>query len=221
MGYVHCMPARVVTLSHALDNIVSGTLRTDEGDIPFKTRMHIVKATNKLYRNCPWKPSAGDEVLVDGDIGLECMMVDHIEKDHLPRANGGASSPHLDHIAGLLPKHPSASKTLRVWRRSEPIRIRFAATASRRDRRGIVQDEIIHAVHDNGEWSLWTVAKDGGAVVATGIDEAILPILARAAGCDLISGETEREKNVRIEEEERRACRKPAYEPPPFDDVPF
>jgi hypothetical protein len=226
MAYVHCMPALVTNLRHGLDNIVSGTLRTSRGDLSFVTRTHVVKATNKIYRSCPWKPSAGDRVLVDGDISGQSVVVDHIERDLGAAMDGGAESPHLNTLAALLPKHPPASGTMRVWRDEAPYRIRFAACASRRDRRGKVRDEIVHASYDDGRWSIWSVFKEGGELAASGIDAAIMTILARAAGADLLVGETERENSERIEREEVAAARevraaKRAPEPPPFDDCPF
>lgn len=224
MAYVHCMPARVIVLRHGLDNIVSGTLRTHEGDIDFRTRGHIIKVTNKIYRNCAWKPSAGDAVLIDADIGAAGAVVDHIELDIAAKAERGSVNPHLDVIAAMLPKHPVATKTLRVFRASGPVRLRFAACASRRDRRGQVQDEIVHAVYDDGAWAIWTVSKEGGKLASSGIDASVLTIIARAAGSDMIAGETERERSERIERNEiadARIAREAAAAPPPFDDCPF
>ena len=224
MAYVHCMPALVAVLRHRLDNVVEGTLRTATGDVEFVTRGHIVKATNRIYRNAPWKPKAGDLVLVDGDLSGASITVDHIEPDVMSYANEGAANPHLDAIAALLPKHPPASKDLRVCRTQDPIRIRFCAAASRRTARGAIQDEIVHAAYDAAGWRIWSVAKDGGRPTAKGIDPSILPILARAAGAGLLTGETERERHDRAEIEEReaiRAQRTAAPEPPPFDDCPF
>lgn len=225
MAYVHCMPARVMVLRHGLDNIVTGVLRTHEGEREFTTRGHVVKATNKIYRNCAWKPSAGDDVLVDAETGGDTMIVDHIERDLGARADGGSVNPHLDAIAALLPKHPPASKTLKVWRKGGAVRLRFNAMASRRDRRGALQDEVVHAIYDEGSWSIWSISKIGGELVSTGIDASVLPIITRASGADAISGETERERTERIEREEI-AADKAAREavrnaPPPFDDCPF
>lgn len=225
MAYVHCMPALVTMLRHGLDNIVSGTLRTTRGDLSFSTRTHIVKATNKIYRSCAWKPAAGDRVLVDGDIVGNAIIVDHLERDLGAAMDGGAASPHLNTIAAILPKHPPASKTMRVWRDEMPFRIRFAATASRKDRRGKLQDEIVHASYDDGRWAIWSVYKDGGELAASGMDGAIMQILARAAGADLLVGETERERSERVEREEvlaaREARRPPTRTELPFDDCPF
>lgn len=225
MAYVHCMPARVIEMRHGLDNIVQGRLRTARGDLDFRTRGHIVKATNKIYRYCAWKPSAGDDVLVDGDLSGETILIDHIEQDLHARAAEGAANPHLDIIACRLPTHPPATKTLRVCRDSDPVRLRFADCASRRDTRGRIQDEIIHASYSEGHWSIWTVTRDGGRLSSSGIDATVLPILARAAGLDLIAGETAREEAERLERNEIEAARQAraaaAAAPPPFDDCPF
>lgn len=225
MAYVHCMPARVIELRHGLDNIVKGVLRSAKGDLSFSTRGHIVKATNKIYRACPWKPSAGDMVLVDGEITLDAMVIDHIEQDLYAEPVDGACSPHLDTIAEMLPRHPPATKTLRVCRDGDPVRIRFVATASRADARGKIRDEVVHAAWTAGKWALWTVTKDGGRLVSSGIDGAVLPIIARAAGLDMIAGETERERADRIERDEVAKAREQreaaAAAPLPFDDCPF
>ena len=226
MAYVHCMPARVIELRHGLDNVVQGVLRTPGGDLAFRTRGHIVKATNKIYRSCPWKPAAGEHVLVDGDVSKDAVLVDHIERDLHAEAADGAANPHLDAIAALVPTHPPASKTLRVHRTCEPVRIRFVETASRRDARGRIQDEVVHASLADGHWTIWTVARDGGRLASSGIDAAVLPIIARAAGMGLIGGETVREQADRIERNEVEEARRlreraAAVEAPPFDDCPF
>ena len=220
MAYVHCMPARVVILRHGLDNVVSGTLRTHDGEFEFKTRGHIVKATNKIYRNCAWKPSAGDDVLIDAEIGSKLITVDHIERDLGAKTETDSKNPHLDIIAGLLPKHPPATKTLRVWRKGGPIRVRFAEFASRIDRRDQLQDEVIHAIYEDDRWTLWTVTQQGGNLSTSGIDAVVLPILARASGMDLISGETEREKRQAEKEPLTTTVAAPANTAP-FEDCPF
>jgi hypothetical protein len=225
MAYVHCMPARVTELRHGLDNLVQGVLRTARGDISFKTRGHIVKATNKIYRGCPWKPAAGQDVLVDGDLVGDAIIVDHIEQDLYAEPAEGASSPHLESIGAMLPRHPPASKTLRVCRDGDPVRIRFVAMASKADSRGRITDEVVHAAWTEGRWAIWTVARDGGGLASSGINAAVLPIIARAAGLDMIAGETDREKAERIERDEvaiaREARQAAAAAPPPFDDCPF
>lgn len=208
MGYIHCTPAKIMVLRHALDNVVSGTLRTCHGDVEFRTRGHVVKATNKVYRGTEWKPRAGAAVLVDGELTPGAILVDHIEADHIGHAHGAAVSPHLDAIALTLPKHPPASATLRVHRASEPIRLRFAKPASRRDARGKLADEIVHAAYDaaNDEWALWTVDRATGNPVARGVDAPTLVILAREAGCDLIAGETARETAEQHDADEKRTA---------------
>lgn len=229
MPYVHCMPARVSEMNHALDNIVSGILETPKGPLSFRTRGHIVKATNKIYTACAWKPKKDAYVLIDGQVDGEHILVDHIEDDLFQSlALQPALNVHLDLIAKMLPKHPPATAMLRVWRAGgEHYRIRFAQPASRKEGRGGVIDEIIHAAcSSDGKWYLWSVAKIGGAVIAKGIDGPLLPILARASGSDLLSGETEREREKRQNDEERikiEAERQKAQEEEKrsFDDCPF
>ncbi len=228
MPYVHCMPARVSEMNHALDNIVSGVLETPKGPLNFKTRGHIVKATNKIYTACAWKPRKDAYVLIDGQVDGEDILVDHIEDD-LFQSLGlePALNVHLDIIAKMLPKHPPATATMRVWRAGgDHYRIRFAHPASRKEGRGSVLDEIVHAAYSSdGQWYLWSIAKIGGAVVAKGIDGPLLPILARASGSDLLSGETEREREKRRNDEERLKIeadrQKVQEEAPAFDDCPF
>lgn len=226
MAYVHCMPVRVKTMRHGLDNIVSGTFETCDGDIEFSTRKHIVKATNKIYRGNAWKPSAGTLALVDGDLQGAMILVDHIEVDHGAATSDGAANPHLDVIAAMIPRHPPASATLRVWRGANPARIRLVALASRMDRRGLISEELVHGSYDSvsNRWSLWSVTRDGATLSGTGVDAAILPMLARAAGSGLLMGETEKERFERIEAEEIQASKDSRMAPtskPPSDDCPF
>lgn len=223
MGYVHCMPALVVQMSHGLDNVVGGMVDVDGRRMAFRTRGHIVKAVNKIYRGNPWKPSAGARVLLDGELRGDDLLVDHVEADAHDGTAAFAFSPHLDAIAELLPTHPPATKTLRVWRGETGTRIRFADIASRRDQRGRVVEEILHANHATEGWHLWRIARDGGSHVGTGIDAAVLTILARAAGRGSLTGETAAEEDRRQQAEMREAAlaRVPERAPPPDDDCPF
>lgn len=225
MAYVHCMPARIISLKHGLDNIVTGQIETCHGNKSFTTRGHIVKATNKVYRVCQWKPSAGQNVLIDAEITGDHVLVDHIEIDYSPDVLEVSDSQYLNMIAQMLPKHPPASKTVRLWRTSEPYRIRFALPASRQITPRTIQEEIVHAVYDKGLWKIWTVKRDGGHLATKGIDQAVMPIIARAAGCELLSGETEKEAFERKEREEIAASKASRIEiaapSPVLEDCPF
>jgi len=223
MGYVHCVPARVLRMSHGLDNIVSGIVDVDGREIGFTTRGHIVKAVNKVYRGSAWKPSAGARVLLDGEMRADDLLVDHVEADEHDAGAPFSFSPHLDEIAALLPTHPPASKTLRVWRGESGTRVRFADIASRRDARGRVVEEIIHGRHCEDGWHLWRVGREGGRRVGEGIDAAVLTILARASGRGMLAGETAAEEDRRQQAEIREAARNRIAEAalPPDDDCPF
>lgn len=223
MGYVHCMPALCVQMSHGLDNIVTGVIDVSGRRLEFRTRGHIVKAVNKLYRSNAWKPSGGARMLIDGDLGKDSIVVDHIEVDAHDNGEDHVSSPHLDTIAAMLPTHPPATKTLRVWRGEEGTRVRFADIVSRRDARGRVIEEVLHGHYDPEGWRLWRIAREGGQRTGSGIDMPVMTILARAAGCSLLTGETAAEEDRRQQTEMREAARLKLEQCnlPPDDDCPF
>lgn len=227
MGYVHCMPARVLAMTHGLDNVISGTLETEAGEMRFRTRGHIVKAVNKHYRSSPWKPRRGDQVTIDGDVGTDGVVVDHIEPEPVPAGAPASHHPHLEAIAAIT-ACPGASKTLRRHRGSTETRVRFAAYASRRDGRGRVAEEIVHAIHrhDDDSWHVISRRRADGTLATVGIDAEITVILARAAGRELLAGETAVEVDRRQQDDLRRAAVDPRPVattplPPPFDDCPF
>ena len=185
MAYVHCMPARIILMRHGLDNVVSGTLRTPDDEMVFRTRGHIVKATNRIYRGTAWKPQAGADVLVDGDLTATGLIVDHIEPDLI----GGdrCDDQHLEEIAKFLPSHPPASATLRVWRASAPYRLRFAKPITGEGRKNTPRPGILHAAYDpdGAAWRAWTTAQEGGELVQRGIDLHALSAIAAEVGIDI------------------------------------
>lgn len=224
MGYVHCMPALCVQMTHGLDNIVTGVLDVDGRKIDFRTRSHIIKAVNKVYRGSAWKPSGGAKLLVDGELAPGSILIDHVEADAHDPADDRVSSPHLDEIAAMLPTHPVASKTLRVWKGDGVTRLRFADIVSRRDARGRIVEEILHGLHDEDGWHLWRVGRQGGQRLGSGIDAAVLTILGRAAGRALLTGETAVEEDRRQQAEYRQAAAQSQvieHVSPPDDDCPF
>lgn len=217
MAYVHCMPARVVQMRHGLDNVVSGVLRTHDDEFPFRTRGHVVKAANRVYRNVTWKPSAGDDVLVDGDVLSAGMVVDHVEPDLLDGEI--CRHEHLDALALLLPTHPVASATLRVWRAGTPHRLRFAKAITGEGKRGVRRPGILHAAFDpeTGEWRVWTVVHEGGQIATRGVDQHALPAIAAEVGHEIAAPQIGEDPVRPV----RPSTRTPIYDPPPFDDVPF
>lgn len=217
MAYVHCVPARVVQMRHGLDNVVTGVLRTHDDEFPFRTRGHVVKATNRIYRNCSWKPSAGTDVLVDGDVLAAGMVVDHVEPDLMD--GDACGHEHLDALALLLPTHPVASATLRVCRTGAPFRLRFAKAITGEGKRGVRRPGILHASFDpeGALWRVWTVAQDGAVLAGRGLDQHALPAIAAEIGVEIAAPKVGEDYEKAV----RPAARKPIYEPPPFDDVPF
>lgn len=228
MAYVHCVSAHIVEMTHGMDNVVEGVLDIDGATTGFRTRGHIVKAVNRLYRGSSWKPSKGASVLLDGEMAADLLLVDHIEPARVAADAPIASSPHLDTIATMIPGHPPATKTLRVWRGVGSTRVRFADMVSRIDARGRLVEEILHAaLHPDG-WRLALIARQGAMPCDTRIDVPVLTILARAAGCPLLVGETAAEADRRRQDELRQDAgarreddRLRKADPPPFDDCPF
>ncbi len=79
MAYQVCMRALVVRHQHNRDNSVEGTINVQGQQITYKSRGHIAKAVNRIYRNVSWKPAEGEEVIIDGDLNGKHIIVDHIE----------------------------------------------------------------------------------------------------------------------------------------------
>ena len=79
MAYAVCMRARIENLEHWRDNSLTGRLVHSGGTMDFKTRGHIAKTVNSQYREVSWKPTEGEEIIFDGDIHGERVILDHIE----------------------------------------------------------------------------------------------------------------------------------------------
>lgn len=79
MAYAVCMRARVLKLEHWRDNSLTGTLDIQGTEHEFKTRGHIAKAINAQYRDVSWKPQEDEEVILDGDVSGNRVIIDHLE----------------------------------------------------------------------------------------------------------------------------------------------
>jgi hypothetical protein len=157
-------------MKHGLDNIVSGVFQTPLGERSFITRKHIIKTTNKIYRNCPWKPAVGSKVLIDGDMDSVSILVDHIEKDHLLEGFQLSDAELAAEIIMKSNKLPSATKTSKLFKDGKNIRIRLVEPYLKILPNGKREDQIIHLVINDKKITVYTTAKIGG-VPGIRIDE--------------------------------------------------
>lgn len=79
MSYQPCVRGTLKTKMSFRDNLVTGTIIIDGKEYPYRTRKHIAGATNKIYADVPWKPQEGDEIIFDGDVAANSVIIDHIE----------------------------------------------------------------------------------------------------------------------------------------------
>lgn len=114
MAYAVCVRASVVDAKCWRDNSFTGTLRIDGKDYQFKTRHTITKAVNARYTNIAWKPGAGEEVIFDGEIFQDQIIIDQIE-----RWNPCEFSPldrHPELVERLVNGIESLSPMNKAWR---------------------------------------------------------------------------------------------------------
>lgn len=217
MAYAVCVAARIEEMSHALDNIVSGTVSHDGIQTPFRTRGHIVKATNKIYQANPWKPSKGDRVLIDGDFQKDgTLIVDHIEKDWVEAA-GAVDVPMLAKIAERLPSMQEMTSGLRHRKPKvpgEPTRLRWVKPFTVLHDRCERSDAVLHAVLDEDGWYLWGIEKTTGKPASASRADGLHRLMADALGIPSM---------VAINPPPPSAMASPPADDgsPPYDDCPF
>jgi hypothetical protein len=157
-------------MKHGLDNIVSGLIQTPLGERSFITRKHIVKTTNKIYRNCPWKPAINSKVLIDGDMDSVSVLIDHIEKDHLLEGFQLSDAELAAEIIMKTNKLPPATKTSKLFKDDRNIRIRLVEPYLKILPNGKREEQMIHLVINDKKIIVYTTAKIGG-VPGVRIDE--------------------------------------------------
>jgi len=211
MPYVYCMPATITEFNHALDNRVSGRLEVEGRDVAFTSRKHIVLATNRHYSKCAWKPRLGSVVLIDGELGRDSMLVDHIEADLMMDEH--VDDPMLDQISATLGAIPNATKTLRHWKplvAGSMFRFRWAGEVAKGPGLDADRSGVLHGAYDpsTGLWSAWCVDGSTGRLAARGLPSSARRLMART-----FLGPEEKKPSV--------PARKPARMPVPLDDCPF
>lgn len=211
MPYVYCMPATITEFNHALDNRISGRLEVEGREIAFSSRKHVVLATTRHYAKCPWKPRLGSTVLIDGDLGRDSMLVDHIEADL--QVDEHVQDPILDQISATLGAISNATKTLRHWKpqvAGSPIRFRWAGEVGKGPGLDAERAGVLHAVLDprTGLWSAWCVDATTGRLAARGLPSGARRLVART-----FIGPEEKKRPAPVS----RPVRKPVL----LDDVPF
>ncbi|MFZ3481713.1 hypothetical protein [Sphingomonas sp. 3-13AW] len=211
MAYVYCMPATITEFTHALDNRVSGRLQVEGREIGFSTRKHVVLATNRHYSKCGWKPKLGSVVLIDGDLGRDAILVDHIEADLM--VDEHVEDPVLDQISATLGSISTATKTLRHWKpqlAGAPVRFRWSGEIGKCAGLDVDRTGILHAMLDpsTGLWSAWCVDASTGRMAARG-----MPLGARRLVARTFLGPEEKKRPA--------PARRPVQAPVPFSDCPF
>lgn len=182
MAYVYCMPATIITMKHGLDNIVSGVFQTPLGERSFITRKHIIKTTNKIYRNCPWKPAVGSKVLIDGDMDGVSVLVDHIEKDHLLEGFQLSNTGLATEIIMKSSKIPPATKTAKLFRDGRNIRMRLAEPYLKLLPNGKREEQIVHLVLNDIKLTAYVTSRIGGVPGIKIDQEQIASEIAKALG---------------------------------------
>lgn len=211
MPYVYCMPATITEFNHALDNRVSGRLEVEGREIGFSSRKHVVLATNRHYSKCAWKPKLGSIVLIDGELGRDSVLVDHIEADMI--VDEHVQDPILDQIAGTLGAISNATKTLRHWKpqvAGSPVRFRWAGEVGKCQGLDADRAGVLHASFDptTGLWSAWCVDATTGRLAARGLPSGARRLVART-----FLGPEEKKRPAPV--------RRPVRAPVPLEDVPF
>ena len=185
MAYAVCMRARIIEKEHWRDNSVTGTLEINDAIYRFKTRKLIVQAVNSRYSNIAWKPQPGDEVIIDGDIFSDQVVIDHIEQwrpqDHTLL---GRHDSIVERLIQSLPAMPEMTKALRVRSHQDcgtPVYIaRWGKDAQAKDGRAMVP-AVVSAIMAEAEIRFACRAKMGGKLLPND-NVAILPLLASTLG---------------------------------------
>jgi hypothetical protein len=182
MPYVYCMPATITEFHHALDNRVSGRLEVEGRDLAFSSRKHVVLATNRHYAKCAWKPRQGSAVLIDGDLGRDSVLVDHVEADLM--VDEYVRDGVLDQIAATLGATPNATRTLRHWKpqvAGSPFRFRWAGEIGKCAGIDADRSSLLHGTFDpqTGRWSTWCVDASSGRIAARGLPDGARRLVGR------------------------------------------
>jgi hypothetical protein len=176
------MPATIITMKHGLDNIVSGVFQTPLGERAFITRKHIIKTTNKIYRNCPWKPAVGSKVLIDGDMDSVSVLVDHIEKDHLLEGFQLSDAYPVTEIIMISKKLPPATKTAKLFREGRNIRVRLVEPYLKFLPNGKREEQFVHLVINDMKLTIYVTSKIGGVPIVKIDQGQIASEIAKALG---------------------------------------
>jgi len=184
------MRARIVRHVHARDNIISGTAEIDGKSYTYSSRGHIAKAVNRLYREVSWKPQEGDEIVIDGEVTGECLIIDHLEPWDPGRFNPLDRHQDLqERLLAKLPKMPSVGKHLRHSSHSdEGIQVsylRWTAPVETQIGRKKVP-VIVSAIAAEGELRFAFLAQHGASRVAAN-QVPFLPVLAESLGIPSIA----------------------------------
>lgn len=195
MAYASCVRARVLSKEHWRDNTLTGILSIDGVEHQFKTRGHVAKAVNSQFRDVDWKPSDGEEVIIDGDVSGGRVVVDHIEPWRPQEYELlGRHGDIVERAIAEIERAPEMSKLLRHRQHEDDgadVRIvRWMRHARARDGRK-ERTAIVSAIVADGEMRFCCRYREGGARVPAN-DVAVLPLLAAAAGIPTAAVETAR-----------------------------
>lgn len=217
--YIAATPARLTSISHAMDNIISGTIITARGEHRFRTRGHVIHAVNRIYRNVDWKASAGESILVDGDLG-DSLIIDHLEP--LPLTYSpltGQLEEYAERIVEAMSKGPTLATTHRKSiAHDDIIHIRWNKAIKLKNSKGYLEDAILHGRLAEGVIELAAAMKSGGQHLPLDRASQILQVIAPSIGIPYLNLKPAPKPVAKTTE--RRACKKYKHWSPLPDERP-
>lgn len=189
MAYQACVRAKLVRHTHTRDNTIEGELEADGHRFTYESRGHIVKAVNRLYRSVNWKPSEGDEVLIDGDFVRGHAVIDHIEawapQDY---SSLDRHTELVERLRASLPAFPELGKALRHHAHNDngdEVRVIRWQNPTRGWIGRAELPAVVSAIIANDDIRFCARTQDGGRGLQLE-NTAILPLIAETLGIPML-----------------------------------
>lgn len=217
--YIAATPARLTTIRHGSDNVVSGVIVTASGTHNFRTRGHVIHAVNRIYRNVDWKAAAGENILVDGDLG-DSLIIDHLEP--LPLTYSpltGALEEYAERLVAAMSTGPTlAASHRKSIAHDDVVHIRWNKPIKLKNAKGYLEDGVLHGRLANGTIELAAAMRSGGKHLPLDRASRILQVIAPSIGIPLLNLEAAPAPVAKAPE--RRACKKYKHWSPLPDERP-
>lgn len=190
MSYLGVIPARVSEWRHHLDNVVEGKLEIAGTEHRFRTRTHIIKVINRNYQNVGWKPAIGEDVLADGQMSRDLLILDAIEPQPLWQE---AERGHSDMLSRLAERLHSSKGHQSGYKRHD-IRDSIVTRLNQRERatiEGKSAEVIIFIELSSRTCRIAQRAYQGGKNIEQHDHEATRRAIARAIDIPVIEAKAE------------------------------